>query len=122
MVDFDQGITDATPRWLIGVWRLLRADPALDFAPGVRMDFRAGGHLVNTIAVGNRSAAIALLYRVDGDCLLTDNPAAPHSTSTRIVRGEADVMILDFSGARAVFVREKSSQSYRAGYPPQAGA
>ena len=108
MVDSDQGGVDAAPRWLLGAWRLLQADPTLDFAPGVRMDFRAGGHLAYTIAIGGRSAVIALLYRVDGDCLLTDNPAAPHSTATRIVRGEADVMILDFSGARAVFVRENA--------------
>lgn len=109
MLDFDSGATDAapvTPEWLLGTWRLLGADPVLDFAPGVRMQFCPRGRLLYTIQVGRRAQVIALLYRVDGECLRTDNPAAPHSTSTRIVRGHGGVLIFDFSGARAVFIRE----------------
>jgi hypothetical protein len=94
------------PAWLFGMWRLLRAEAALDFAPGVRMEFLHGGRLRYHIDVGGRDQVIPLVYRVDGDMMRTDNPAAPHAVSTRFALGAGDVLVFDFSGARAWFVRE----------------
>ena len=65
--------------WLIGRWRLMRSDPALDFGPGVRMEFLRGGHLRYTLAVDGRELMVPLIYRTTGDLLETDNPAAPHA-------------------------------------------
>jgi hypothetical protein len=96
----------AVPQWLFGRWRLLRAEAALDFAPGVRMDFQEGGRLLYTIVVEGQSHVIRLIYRVCGDELRTDNPDHPHATSSRISLGEGGVLVVDFSGARAWFVRE----------------
>ena len=96
------------PEWLFGMWRLLRAEAELDFAPGVRMEFLPGGRLRYHIDVGGRDQVIALVYAVDGDMLRTDNPAAPHATSTRFALGAGDVLVFDFSGARAWFVRESA--------------
>ena len=45
--------------------------------------------------------------RVNGDVLRTDNPAAPHATATRFWHGEAGVLVFDFAGPLAVFVREE---------------
>ena len=95
-----------TEQWLLGIWRLMRADPSLDFAPGVRMEFMEEGQLHYHIDVGGRDQVVALVYRVEGDLLHTDNPASPHSMSVRIVHGVGDVMILDFAGAQAMLVRE----------------
>ncbi|HEY0928645.1 MAG TPA: hypothetical protein VGE27_01895 [Gemmatimonas sp.] len=108
--------------WLLGTWQLLRADPHLDFAPGVRMEFLAGGDLRYHVDVGGRDQVIHLIYRVDGDMLFTDNPAAPHSMSVHLAHGAGDTMLLDFSGAQAVFVRELSSIGHgkRAGDLPEA--
>lgn len=94
------------PDWLLGRWRFLRADASLDFAPSVRMDFRDGGHLDYTVEVEGHTQTFPLVYRVDGDVLLTDNPAAPHATATRFQQGEGDVLVFDFAGALALFVRE----------------
>lgn len=91
---------------LIGCWRLLRADASLDFAPGVRMDFRSGGRLMYGFDAGDRRQVVPLLYRVEGDVLHTDNPATTHEVSTHFAIGAGDVLILDFAGARAWFVRE----------------
>ena len=99
-------IDDSVPRWLLGRWRLLRAEASLDFAPGVRMDFRPAGRLIYTIAVEGREHLIELLYRVEGDVLRTDNPAAPHATSTRFAQGAGGVLEFDFAEGRAWFVRE----------------
>jgi hypothetical protein len=99
-------VTSAITARLLGRWRLLRADPVLDFAPDVRMEFRAGGRLTYEFATGRCRQTIALVYRVDGDELRTDNPAAAHARSTHFCFGPGDVLVLDFAGARAWFVRE----------------
>ena len=91
-------------------WRLFRADDALDFAPGVRMEFLPDGQLHYHVDVGGQDQVIALLYRVEGDLLLTDNPAAPHSMCVRIDHGAGDVLLMDFGGVSAMFVREHPSE------------
>lgn len=95
-----------TRDWLLGTWRLMRADPELDFAPGVRMEFRTAGQLHYHIDVGGRDQVVELFYRVDGDVLYTDNPASPHSMIVRIEHGVGDILLLDFAGPRALLVRE----------------
>ncbi len=92
--------------WLLGTWRLMRADAALDFAPGVRMEFLNDGLLRYHIDVGGTDQVIELRYRVEGDTLITDNPAAPHSMSVRFSHGVGDVLMLDFAGALAWLIRE----------------
>lgn len=84
----------------------MQSDPELDFGPGVRMEFLRGGHLRYTLAVDGRELIVPLIYRTTGDLLETDNPAAPHRTSTRFTLGAGDMLILDFAGAQAIFVRE----------------
>ncbi len=96
-----------TPDWLLGTWRLLRADAALDFAPGVRMEFQSGGRLLYTIVVEGHEHVVRLVYSVDADVLRTDNPEHPHATTTTFARGEGDVLVFDFSGPRAWFVKEQ---------------
>jgi hypothetical protein len=98
---------DPTPPWLFGRWRLLRSDPSLDFGPGVRMEFRPGGHLRYTLSVDGRELVVPLVYRTTGDLLETDNPAASHVMSTRFTLGAGDMLILDFAGAQAMFIRER---------------
>ena len=95
------------PDWLFGRWRLLRADPTLEFAPGTRMDFRAHGELRYRIPVEGREQEFALLYVVEGDVLRTDNPAAPHVTATHFHLGAGGVLVFDFAEGVAVFVREE---------------
>lgn len=106
--------------WLFGIWRLMRADVTLDFAPGVRMEFHADGQLHYHVDVGGRDQVVELVYRVEGDVLTTNNPAAPHSMSVQFSHGEGDVLLLDFGGAQAMLVREQTLPSNlgRAGSSP----
>jgi hypothetical protein len=96
----------AVPDWLLGRWRLLRAEAALEFAPGVCMDFQLHGRLLYSFDVGGRDQTVRLVYQVTGDVLRTDNPTSPHAVETHFHRGEAGVLVLDFSGSRAWFVKE----------------
>jgi hypothetical protein len=91
---------------LLGRWRLVRADASLTFAPGVRMEFAHGGRLLYEFIAGGRRHSVKLLYRVDGQMLRTDNPAAPHEAMAMFHFGGGEVLVFDFAGARAWFVRE----------------
>ncbi len=95
--------------WLLGSWRLMRADASLDFAPGVRMEFMEAGELLYHIDVGGRDQVIALRYRVEGNTLHTENSASAHTMSVRFEHGVGDVLKLDFAGAQAWLVRESES-------------
>jgi hypothetical protein len=91
---------------LLGRWRLFRADASLDFAPNVRMEFLAGGRLRYAFDAGENPQSLMLVYRVEGDTLFTDNPAASHAATSRFWFGPGDVLALDFAGAVAWFLRE----------------
>lgn len=91
---------------LIGRWRLFRADASLDFAPNVSMEFLEGGRLRYAFHAGDSPQSLMLVYRVDGDLLYTENPAAPHARATRFWFGPGDVLAMDFAGAVAWFIRE----------------
>jgi hypothetical protein len=95
-----------TTNWLLGTWRLYRADAALDFAPGVRMEFASGGKLRYHIDVAGSDQIVDLLYRIEGDILHTENVITPHALSVRFAREGEDVLALDFGGASAWLLRE----------------
>lgn len=99
-------MSDLPDARLIGRWRLFRADQSLDFAPNVRMEFLPGGRLRYTFDAGENQQSLMLIYRVEGDQLFTDNPAAPHASTTRFWFGPGDVLAIDFAGAIAWFIRE----------------
>lgn len=84
----------------------MRADPGLDFAPQIRMEFLAGGRLRYMFDAGTGEQSLMLIYRLEGDVLSTDNPAASHARETHVRFGPGDVMILDFGGELAWFIRE----------------
>lgn len=94
---------------LRGRWRLLRADPTLDFAPGVRMAFVDDDTLHYSFEVGSARQLVELRYRVDGDLLRTEVPGTTHEATARFEFGPGDALVLDFAGARAWFVREVDS-------------
>ena len=98
--------TSGTPTWLLGTWRLLRAEAPLDFQPGTRMDFRPHGELRYLIPFEGREHLVAMIYRVQGDVLRTDMVEASHATETHFRLGAGGVLVFDFSGARAWFVRD----------------
>jgi len=84
----------------------VRADPALDFAPGVSMEFRTGGRLLYSFDVGHRREVMHLVYRVEGDVLHTEDPRTSHEVVTHYTFGPAEVLIFDFGGPKAWFVKE----------------
>jgi pyruvate kinase len=59
------------------------------------MEFLIDGVLRYHVDVGGQDQVVDLVYRVEGDLLLTENPEAPHSMSVRIEHGAGDVLLLN---------------------------
>jgi hypothetical protein len=70
------------------------------------MEFLHGGRLRYAFDAGEHAQSLMLIYRVEGDVLFTDNPAAPHTMSSRFWFGPGDVLAIDFGGPIAWFIRE----------------
>jgi hypothetical protein len=98
---------------IFGRWHLLRADPELDFAPGVTMEFRAGGRLLYGFDVGHQRQVLHLVYRVEGNVLHTEHPDTTHEVTATFAFGPGDALIFDFGGTRAWFVRELPADAGR---------
>lgn len=94
------------PSWLLGTWRLVHAEASIGLQPGTRMVFRSGGELSYRIPIDGSEQVVALVYRVDGDLLRTENPLAPHATATPFHQGPGDTLVFDFADSPAVLVRE----------------
>jgi hypothetical protein len=91
---------------ILGSWRLVQADPALDFAPGAGMVFLPSGRLDYHFEVGNHRQRVAMVYRVEENILHTEVPETAHQQSAPFSFGPGDVLAFDFAGRRALFIRE----------------
>ena len=91
---------------LLGRWRLMQADPALDFAPNARMEFLAGGRLHYAFEVGPHRQQVPMVYRVEENTLYTEVLETAHELSAPFAFGPGEVLIFDFAGRRAIFIRE----------------
>ena len=97
---------DAPHEWLLGRWRLQRAEPGLEILPGARMEFRRGGELVYTIALEGQVAAFTLAFRIEAGEIHTYHAGGGHHAVARL-REQAGFLEFDFAGRRAWFVRER---------------
>lgn len=66
---------------LVGCWQLLQ--PADKPGEPAEADFRADGQLVYSVLSGDRWQIMKLLYKVDGDTIVTDQPSSPQKERTR---------------------------------------
>ncbi len=105
MIGHDAG-DDPQAERLLGRWRLLRADRDLDFAPGVIMEFREGGRLLYSFESGDKRHVVSLVYSVRGNTLRTQFTSAGHDAEAGFSFGAGEVLVFDFAGARAWFVKE----------------
>jgi hypothetical protein len=97
---------EAIPGPLLGRWRLLRADRALDFAPGVQMEFRKDNQLLYSFEAGDKRQQVTLAYRVDGNELHTESPTSSLEVIAHFAFAAGDALVFDFGGLKAWFVRE----------------
>lgn len=84
----------------------MRADPGLDFVPGMRMEFLPRGRLLYSFEVGAHREVIAMHYVVDGATLRTEVPGTTHAVAAGFEFGPGNVLVFHFGDAKAWLIRE----------------
>lgn len=97
---------NGVPSWLLGRWRLQRAEPGVELLPDTRMEFRAGGELIYILTVEGQEAAFSLSFAVRGNMLHTEHEGG-HSMMARFDLEASGLLEFDFAGRRAWFRRER---------------
>jgi hypothetical protein len=93
---------------LIGKWKTDPDDPSTQASYGqVTQAFHEDGRLTYTIHSPEKNQVMRLVYRVDGDELVTDQPSAPAEHRTKFSFDERGRLILEDEGELSRFVRVK---------------
>lgn len=91
---------------LLGVWL---PDPGDGQIPrefeNTSLEFKNGAQLDYVIHGTERVQKVFLEYRIEGDCLVTDQPSRRREEHTRFAFTPDDKLILEFEGRRIVYVR-----------------
>lgn len=69
------------------------------------MVFEANGQLKYVQHLVDGAQIMNLIYKVDGDCLVTDQPSSPNEEKTKFEFETEDVLVLDYAGQKAWFQR-----------------
>jgi len=72
----------------------------------VGLEFKDDGRLAYVVLDGNRQQTVLMVYRIEGDELVTDQPPKPREERTRFRVDASGVLELEFGGAVSKFVRQ----------------
>lgn len=93
---------------LIGKWKSDPDDSSAQANYGrVTQTFHEDGRLVYIIHSPGKDEVMRLVFKVDGDELITDQPSAPAEHRTKFSFDERGRLILEDEGERSRFIRVK---------------
>ena len=91
---------------LIGSWNSDETDEATQKALGkVTMTFTEDGKLIYDLFEGGKQQRMNMVYKVQGDTIISDQPSHPQEQRTRYNIENGDKLILDFEGQKTIFNR-----------------
>jgi hypothetical protein len=96
---------NASPAWLIGTWSILRAETPIEIQPGTEMRFSDNGMLEYVVPTGDGTIRVSLQWTLSGSTLRTAFDDGTNPVEVNATLGEGDVLVLDFGGSRAWYVR-----------------
>jgi hypothetical protein len=92
---------------LIGTWNSDDTDETTQKTLGkVTMTFTEDGKLVYDIFGDNKLQRMNMIYKVQGDTIISDQPSHPQEQRTNYKIESRDKLILDFKGEKTVFKRQ----------------
>jgi hypothetical protein len=68
---------------LVGCWHLVGMAGVDSVDLGIEVEFRSDGRLFHSIQTGARWQLSRLVYRIEGDTIISDQLSAPEERSTR---------------------------------------
>jgi hypothetical protein len=93
---------------LIGIWNSDETDETTQKTLGkVTMTFTEDGKLIYDIVEGDKQQRMNMVYNVQGDTIISDQPSRPQEQRTHYEIKNSDKLILDFEGEKTVFNRSK---------------
>src|SRR6185436_9213763 len=90
---------------LLGTWRLVKSDGSVDSGNGVTMTFTADGKLVYVIHEDHSDQIMNLVFSVEGNSLVPNQPSSPRLESTRFSFDDEGQLVLDYGGTKSWFAR-----------------
>ena len=90
---------------LLGTWRLVKSDGSIDTGNGVTMTFTRDGKLAYVIHQDHSDQIMNLVFSVEGDRLVTNQPSSPRPESTNFSFDDAGQLVLDYGSTKAWFAR-----------------
>jgi len=88
---------------LLGEWRLVRDEGGIDRGESITAAFTAGTELVYVIVNGDKQEVIKLVYEVDGETLMTNQPSKSREERTRFWFDSDGFLVLVYGGRRSWF-------------------
>src|SRR5438105_4829163 len=85
---------------LLGRWVLAHGEDSNESSQRISLDFAEDGTLTYEIDTRDRVRILKLVYRVESDQLVTDQPSSPREHHTKYVFEERDLLVLDNDGTR----------------------
>ena len=89
----------------IGFWKLIEADPSLELGDGDEMEFKESGELIYAIDSGSKWQIMNLIFKIEGNYLITDQPSSPNEERTVFNFHGNNLLVLDYGGAKAKYQR-----------------
>lgn len=93
------------PRELFGHWQLIDDQAGVDQGEGVEMTFHPDGRLEYAIREEDRIGIMNLVWHVEGDLIVTDQPSTPKQERTRYFFRSPDVLVLESADGSTTFQR-----------------
>ena len=90
---------------LLGTWRLVKSEGSIETGNGVTLTFTRDGKLVYVIHQDHSDQIMNLVFSVDGDSLVTNQPSSPRPESTNFSFDDEGQLVLDYGASKAWFAR-----------------
>ena len=89
----------------MGRWKLFKDEGAMEIGDGVTMTFTEDGKLVYVIHEKDSKQIMNLVFRVDGNHLITNQLSQPQEEKTKFSFDAEGNLILDYDGNKSWFTR-----------------
>ena len=89
----------------LGMWRLVKSNGSIDVGNDVTMTFTRDGKLTYVIHQNASDQVMNLVFSVDGNRLLTNQPSHPLLESTNFAFDDEDHLVLDYGDGKSWFAR-----------------
>jgi transcriptional/translational regulatory protein YebC/TACO1 len=87
------------------MWQLVKSEGSLETEDGVTMTFTPDGKLVYVVHQDQSDQIMNLVFSVNGDCIVTNQPSSPRPESTKFWFDDEGQLVLDYGGSKAWFAR-----------------